>query len=210
MARQMAVRPRARTRDRVLSVSLALFNERGIAGVTTAEIAAGCGINEGNLYYYFQKKEQLALALFDRFMAALQAAAARPLGDPRDPASYAAYQRGWFDVMWEYRFCYRDGGTLRHVAPELRARVDAVTRQGQAAVANVFGLMRAHGLLDATDQEIAGLVANIWIVSSYWMDFRHGAGGPVTEADLAWGLRQVAMLYRPYLRGAGRMMITNQ
>ncbi len=199
MAVRPATRSRSSTRDRVLDVCLALFNERGLARVTTAEIAEAAAINEGNLYYYFQKKEHLALALFDKFAAALMEVAAAPLADPSDLASYAAYQRGWFDVMWDFRFFYRDGAALRALAPTLRERLQDITRQGQSAVRRVFGLMRAHALLRATDEEIEGLIANIWIVSTYWMDFRVGSGAVVTQQDLAWGLGQVEMLYRPYL-----------
>jgi AcrR family transcriptional regulator len=200
-AKPPPARAKSATRDRVLAVSLELFNERGIDRVTTAEIAEAAGINEGNLYYYFQKKEQLALALFEYFAAAALATADQALGDPAAPETYAAYNRGWFALMWDYRFFYRDGGALRAVAPALRERLTELTRRGQASVRRVFGLMRAHGLMRATDEEVEALIANIWIVSSYWMAFRHGGGGAITTADLEWGQRQVDFLCRPYLVG---------
>ena len=189
------------TRERVLQVSLALFNERGADRVTTAEIAQAAGINEGNLYYYFQKKEQLVLALFEYFAAATLAAAELVPENPADPAAYAPYQRGWFELMWEYRFFYRDGGALRALAPSLREALAALSRRSQAAVRRVFLLMRLHGLMQATDADIDVLIGNLWIVSSYWMDFRMAdRGGPVTREDLAWGLKQVEALARPYLK----------
>jgi AcrR family transcriptional regulator len=187
----------------VLEVALALFNERGADRVTTAEIAGAAGINEGNLYYYFQKKEQIALALFDFFAAALIATAERPIENPARPASYTAYQRGWFELMWDYRLFYRDGSTLRAMAPTLRARLAELTLRGQAEVRRVFSLMRAHGFMRATDDDIDVLIGNLWIVSSYWMDFRIvEQGAPVTPEDLAWGFRQVERLARPYLTEA--------
>jgi len=187
------------TRERVLQVALALFNERGADRVTTAEIAQAAGINEGNLYYYFQKKEQLVLALFEFFAAATIAAAELEPADPADPASYASYQRGWFELMWEYRFFYRDGGALRVLAPSLRDALAVLSRRSQAALRHVFLLLRANGLMHASDSEIDVLIGNLWIVSSYWMDFRLAdRGGPVTREDLAWGLRQVEALAAPY------------
>jgi AcrR family transcriptional regulator len=60
------------TRDRLIAVSLALFNERGPDRVTTAQIAEAAGVNEGNLYYYFKTKQALILAIFDRFEAAVE------------------------------------------------------------------------------------------------------------------------------------------
>jgi len=187
------------TRERVLQVALALFNERGADRVTTAEIAQAAGINEGNLYYYFQKKEQLVLALFEFFAAATIAAAELEPADPADPASYASYQRGWFELMWEYRFFYRDGGALRVLAPSLRDALAVLSRRSQAALRHVFLLLRANGLMHASDSEIDVLIGNLWIVSSYWMDFRLAdRGGPVTREDLTWGLRQVEALAAPY------------
>ncbi len=201
-------RPGSKTRDRILAVALALFNERGADRVTTAEIADAAGINEGNLYYYFQKKEQLALALFDFFAASLIETAERAIENPADPASYTAYQRGWFELMWEYRLFYRDGPALRGMAPSLRARLADLTLRGQAEVRRVFALMRQNGFMAATDDDIDVLIGNLWIVSSYWMDFRlveHGA--PVTPEDLAWGFRQVERLARPYLTDAAQIEI---
>ena len=200
MALKAEARPRSKTRDRVLQVALSLFNERGADRVTTAEIANAAGINEGNLYYYFQKKEQLVMALFDFFAAAMLATAETPIEDPSEPLSYTNYQRGWFKLMWDYRLFYRDGPALRGMAPRLRESLAELTGRGQQAVRRLFGLMRQHGFMRATDDDIEVLIGNLWIVSSYWMDFRlieHGA--PVAPEDLAWGFRQVERLVRPYL-----------
>lgn len=205
MSAQQAARPRTRTRERVLEVALALFNDRGADRVTTAEIAAAAGINEGNLYYYFQKKEQLAIALVEQFAAAVLETARRPLTDPADPAAYTDYQRGWFDLMRDYRFCYRDGAALRTIAPSLRELLAELTGRGQAEVRRVLGLMQTHGFLRATDEDIAALIDNLWIVSSYWMDYRLQGAAPVSAEDLAWGYRQVEMLLEPYLTEAGRV-----
>ena len=75
-----------KTRDKVLEASLELFNARGVRSVTTAEIARTVGINEGNLYYYFQKKEQLVTALFVAFEAEIRVTAAGDITRADDPA----------------------------------------------------------------------------------------------------------------------------
>ncbi len=189
-------------------MALALANARGLHRVTTAEIAEAARINEGNLYYYFQRKAQIAEALFALFAEATLAVAERAIAAPGDPAAYADYQRGWFRLMWDFRAFYRDATELRAMAPSLREAMQSVSARGQEAVRRVFADMRAHGLMRASDAEIEALVCNIWIVSSYWMDFRGiEAEEELRPEDLAFGQRQVEALYAPYLTASGQAVV---
>jgi AcrR family transcriptional regulator len=197
----MALGTMPKTRDRILHVALGLFNERGSGHVTTAEIAEAAGINEGNLYYYFQRKDQLAQALFELFEHAMLRVAEARIADPAVFESYGAYQRGWFRLMWDFRFFYRATPSASATGQALQGRLRALNATGQAAVRRVFLQMRENGLLSASAAEIDILVKNLWIVAAHWMDFRLMETGArdISQIDLAWGFRQVEMLYRPYL-----------
>ena len=193
------------TRERVLATCRDLFNERGPAAVTTAEIAAAVGINEGNLYYHFQRKEQILEALFSDFERRLEAVAtAHAAADGR--ARYAPYLAGWFTLMWEWRFFYRDGGTIFRLAPSLRARLKSLSDAGQDHVRQALAGMKAAGLLSAGSAETEHLIVNAWIVSTYWIDYLRSRRGldEVRREHLDWGAAQVASLFRPYLTEAGR------
>jgi AcrR family transcriptional regulator len=50
-------------KDEILAVALTLFNEFGIDGVTTRDIARKAGMRLGNLTYYFPAKNDIILAL---------------------------------------------------------------------------------------------------------------------------------------------------
>ena len=56
---------RKTTRERILRTSRDLFNENGYAGTTLSEIASALNIAEGNLWYHFRTKLDLAIALED-------------------------------------------------------------------------------------------------------------------------------------------------
>lgn len=47
------------TKQKILDTARTLFNESGYNGVSLRDIAKTVGISEGNLTYYFQKKENL-------------------------------------------------------------------------------------------------------------------------------------------------------
>ncbi len=201
---------RPSTRARILEACRHLFNERGAADVTTAQIAAAVGINEGNLYYHFNRKEQILEALFGEFERGLQNAAAADTAQVEDPSRYGEYLTGWFTLMWEWRFFYRDGGLVYRLAPSLRTRVQTLSDYGQDQVRIVLETQRRAGFINATSEEIEGLIVNSWIVSSYWIDYlrsRHGIAD-ITREHIRWGAFQVMSLFLPFLTPAGKAVMT--
>jgi AcrR family transcriptional regulator len=202
----------AKTRVRILSACRQLFNERGLSNVTTADIANAVGINEGNLYYHFQRKQQLIENLFGEFETNLRQVAAAHLTYGGDSNRYADYLVGWFNLMWEWRLFYRDGVAVYQLAPALRARVKSLSDYGQDHIRRAMkGMIRA-GLIRASADEIEGLIVNSWIVATYWIDYlrsRHGITR-VTREHIAWGARQARSLFAPYLTPLGSELMARR
>ncbi|WP_020203363.1 TetR/AcrR family transcriptional regulator [Cupriavidus sp. WS] len=209
MSADSAAARRPKTRERILAACLSLFNERGPMVVTTAEIAAAVGIKEGNLHYHFNRKEQILEALFDAFEHALRDTAVADLAQGDAPQRFAGYLSGWFSLMWEWRFFYRDAAAIRALAPALRARTEALADDGQRHVRRVFASMEAAGLLRATPAQLDHLVVNSWIVSTYWIDYlrsRHGIDA-LRREHISWGASQVMSLFSPYLTETGQALL---
>lgn len=187
------------TRTRILAVSLALFNARGLGRVTTAEIAAAAGIREGNLQYHFPRKSGLVEAVFAAFEAEALAVAGRMPADPAAPEALLGYQRAWFDLIWRYRCIYRDGIAMVDITPALRPRIHALRAETQALARGVFEAAVRAGRLRIAPEALGRLIDNAWIVSSHWMNHRLQGGTTLTEADLDWGFAQLRDLFAPYL-----------
>ena len=64
---------RRATRQRILEVSLELFQERGFRGTTMRDIARRAGIALGTTYNYFPTKEHLALYFFEQALERVMA-----------------------------------------------------------------------------------------------------------------------------------------
>jgi len=54
------------TREKILEAALALFRERGFEAATMREIAAKAGVATGLAYYYFDSKDAIVLAFYQR------------------------------------------------------------------------------------------------------------------------------------------------
>ncbi|NWD25726.1 TetR/AcrR family transcriptional regulator [Pseudomonas yamanorum] len=178
------------TRDRILVTCRKLFNTKGVSAVTTAAIAEAVGINEGNLYYYFKKKGEIVTALFERFAT-----------DQLDIAAKNQNLRDWFQLMWEWRFFYRDTMSIFALEPPLRARLQLLADQVQARSKLKLVEMIEIGQLKATEAELDMLLENCWIISTYWIEYLHSRHGisRITKKHLDWGYQQMAALFQPYL-----------
>jgi AcrR family transcriptional regulator len=199
-----------KTRDRILKAALALFNERGEAHVSLAQIAGKLGISEGNLWYHFRTKRDLVAALFAELEARIEANMSRAPAEfgPR-LADFAEHARQGYRDMWEYRFLYRhrfDPDEECELAQHIQQLIERAHRYTESILAE----MVRRKLMRATPSEISELAVNAWILSRYWLDYlqeRQGLARNIAEADLQAGVKQLFALYRPYLTEAARAQI---
>lgn len=54
-----------RTRLRIVERAAVLFNTRGVAGASMADVSEAAGLEKGGVYNHFESKDELALAAFD-------------------------------------------------------------------------------------------------------------------------------------------------
>ncbi|MDL2351928.1 MAG: TetR/AcrR family transcriptional regulator [Pseudomonadota bacterium] len=96
-----------KTRERIAETARVLFNEQGYGAVSTAAVAAACGIAEGNLWYHYKTRRTLLDAIGERFALAIEARLAlRPANDP--VGDYAAMVGALMAEFRDFRFLYRD------------------------------------------------------------------------------------------------------
>jgi AcrR family transcriptional regulator len=195
------------TRDRILDASLGLFNDRGPDRVTTAEIARSVGINEGNLYYHFKTKETLIKALFKKLEAEAAAFMTDSISNTATDASiYSNFMRRWFSIVWDHRYIFRNLPGIIAIAPSLREPSHALSTGMRIVVEATLRKMTDAHLIDVPEEDTPQLLANVWIVSTYWavhLSLQEGIDNLKPE-HLDWGLKQVASLFKPYLSNAAK------
>lgn len=199
------------TKDRILQAALRLYNDRDPSSVTTAQLAEEAGIAEGNLHYHFRRKADVIAGLFDRYEVAAQAVLNEQPAQWAQPFDLPRYQRSWFELIWTFRFLHRGSCQLGRLPPGLRARGWSVQQDIQRHVQKTLLAWHQAGYLSLYE-DIDTLIANLWMVAHYWMDYlamSRGTTAP-TQADLKWGIAQMEALCKPYLTPRGKQVLDSR
>ncbi|WP_284618994.1 TetR/AcrR family transcriptional regulator [Aquabacterium humicola] len=193
-----------RTAERILEVTLDLFNRFGEPNVSTTLISAELGISPGNLYYHYPAKDELINALFDRYERALSELlnAADNVGNVEDAWLFFHML---FELIWQYRFLYRDLNDLLSKNRRLETHFQFVLKNKSRAVGIVLnGLTRAHAVrIDAREADAVAnamvVVLTYWLSYEYVRDPRKALEPDSAGAALARGAYHVLSLLMPYL-----------
>ncbi|HVL57855.1 MAG TPA: TetR/AcrR family transcriptional regulator, partial [Burkholderiaceae bacterium] len=121
-----ARKPPRRTRERILELSLRLFNELGEPNVTTSAISEEMRISPGNLYYHFRNKDDIVNGLFEQFEREIdQLLVQAGRHEPNVENAWRLLQL-LFDMIWRYRFIYRDLNDLMSRNRKVETRFQAI------------------------------------------------------------------------------------
>src|SRR5439155_3018510 len=136
-----AKKPR-RTAERILEVTLDLFNRFGEPNVSTTLISAELNISPGNLYYHYPAKDELINSLFDRYEKSLNELL-HAADNVRNVEDAWLFFHMLFELIWQYRFLYRDLNDLLSKNRRLETHFQFVLKNKSRAVQSVLdGLSR--------------------------------------------------------------------
>ena len=203
-----AKKPR-RTAERILDVALDLFNRFGEPNVSTTLISAELKISPGNLYYHYPAKDELINALFDRYERALDELL-RAAGDVGNVEDAWLFFHMLYELIWQYRFLYRDLNDLLSKNRRLETHFQFVLKHKSRAIEAVLdGLGRGSAVrLDRRD--VPAVATSMVVVLTYWLSYeyvrdpRKALEPESAGATLARGAWHVLSLLTPYLEPAAR------
>lgn len=205
-------KPPRRTRERILELSLRLFNDIGEPNVTTSAIADEMNISPGNLYYHFGNKDEIIDALFEQFEHEIDELLDAPIKREVHFEDAWLFLHLLFEAIWRNRFIYRDLNDLlaknRKLEMHFRTILD---RKNKAARALCSALVRS-GEMSAGEREIEALATNMVVVATYWLSYEFSRNArrfndPQYQSDaMARGAYQVLSMVAPLLSESGRAL----
>ena len=198
-----------KTKERILQLSLQLFNERGERSVTTNHIAAELNMSPGNLYYHFRNKSEIIKQLMEQYQGETLQMLALPDDRLLDANDKIRYFQVLSSQLWAYRFLHRDVYHLVENNEDFSKMYPRFAGQVMQQGQKIYQAFVDAGLMQMTSSEIEALIINLWIVLTNWTNFLYMSGhitdSNTLEEKWVWqALRQMVFLEGAYLRGESR------
>ncbi|MDB5798548.1 MAG: TetR/AcrR family transcriptional regulator [Paucimonas sp.] len=196
-----------RTRDRILELSLRLFNEFGEPNITTSLIAEELVISPGNLYYHFRNKDDIVNSLFAAFHDEINQMLTVPSKRRANIEDVWIYLHRMFELVWRYRFFYRDLSDLLSRNRTLELHFKKILEHEIEVARALCNGLREEKEIEASAEQVDALAANMVVVGTYWLSWeyvrnpRRYTEQQMMADALARGCYQVLSLVGPYLRG---------
>lgn len=205
----MAKKAPRRTAERILEVTLDLFNRFGEPNVSTTLISAELNISPGNLYYHYPAKDELINGLYDRYETGLNELLHAADG-VRDVEDAWFFLHTLFELIWQYRFLYRDLNDLLSKNRRLETHFQDVLKDKARAIRALLDGMSRSGAVRIDAREREATATSMVVVLTYWLSFeyvrdpRHALEGEAAQQALLRGAHHVLHLLVPYLEPAQR------
>ena len=205
----MAKKAPRRTAERILEVTLELFNRFGEPNVSTTLISSELSISPGNLYYHYPAKDELINSLFDRYEKSLSELLNASDG-VRNVEDAWFFMHTLFELIWQYRFLYRDLNDLLSKNRKLETHFQWVLKNKTRAVKALLDGMSRSGAVSIDSREIEATATSMVVVLTYWLSFeyvrdpRKALEPENAQAALLRGAHHVLNLLVPYLEQSQR------
>lgn len=203
----MPKKPPRRTAERILEVTLDLFNRFGEPNVSTTLISSELHISPGNLYYHYPAKDELINSLFDRYEKAL-AELLNAAGGVRDVEDAWFFLHTLFELIWQYRFLYRDLNDLLSRNRRLETEFQTVLKNKTRAVRTMLDGMSRSGAMAIDSRQVEATATSMVVVLTYWLSYeyvrdpRRALEPQGAQQALLRGAHHVLHLLIPYLEPA--------
>jgi AcrR family transcriptional regulator len=198
-----------RTAERILEVTLELFNRFGEPNVSTTLISAELNISPGNLYYHYPAKDELINSLFDRYEKSL-GELLHAADNVRNVEDAWLFFHMLFELIWQYRFLYRDLNDLLSKNRRLETHFQFVLKNKGQAVQSVLAGLGRHGAMQIEPRDMEPVATAMVVVLTYWLSYeyvrdpRRALEPESASAALLRGAYHVLSLLIPYLEAGQR------
>lgn len=161
-----------KTKDKILSKALELFNEKGYNNITTRHIAADLNISAGNLHYHFKHSEDIIKILFSELILKMDAL----MNDLRIIENKTLedlyhFTFSTYEVFYSFRFIFMNFFDILKKIPVIESQYESINITRKDEFREIFeGFQKDHIFRNNVPDFILGsLTTQIFIIADNWL-----------------------------------------
>ncbi len=188
-----------KTKDKIVSAALELFNQQGERNVTTNHIAAHLGISPGNLYYHYRNKQDIVRAIFTRYSLELLERFTPVCGQTESLSLLKHYLDSIFSLMWKYRFFYSNLPDILRRDRELHREYIQVQQKLRENLVQITTTFIEMNLLQIDKEQMSSFITTLHLIASSWLSYQSSLSpsAMVTEEMINQGMIQMLSVVKP-------------
>lgn len=159
------------TKQRILDIAIALFNEKGVNNVTLRDIASALDISTGNLAYHYKNKDFIIEEAFGQ----MEAERDRVLAGVQQIPSFEDINAQLLPILQiteKYRFIYLDTIHLIRTYPNIAQLHRKNVEHSIKYIKAVFDISVGSGSIRPEEEEgqYFRLANTIWMIMNFWLE----------------------------------------
>lgn len=184
-----------KTADKILLISLDLFNTQGERNITSVDIANELDISPGNLYYHFKGKDQIINALVDSYIAKMNSLP-QPLDDDKAFYEYLFYA---LETMHLFRFLFQNIAELSQQYPSITKKMQKLSNSQRQYLKKALLAQKARGTLCGDEADIDLLLDIISLTLFQNLNYYQMQGDSVVDPNIVYRtLMTIYFSLQPY------------
>ncbi|HIF9176599.1 TPA: TetR/AcrR family transcriptional regulator [Photobacterium damselae] len=189
-----------KTRDRILAVSLDLFNRHGVSQVSTLIIATEMGISPGNLYYHFRGKEEIISTMISDLQHAITQLSAEYPNQVKEFDDYWPFMHTVMALFTHYRFLFRNLDNLNSQDQQMRRKIRSLVLKLRQITTDMINHLIELEKIHCDKQTVPLLADNLLLVSLNWLNYQTLLDDKYSDEELIrTGVLRIISLLEPYL-----------
>ncbi|MAT42894.1 MAG: hypothetical protein CL609_11170 [Anaerolineaceae bacterium] len=188
------------TKLQILQTATNLFNQSGTAKISTNTIAEEAGISSGNLYYHYKDKAHIIREIYEQMISSWEKAYDRAESRSTSIETLKRFIEDNFELLWEYRFFYRETVALINADPALLERHTEIIKQRFERQQNFLRQAENEGAFyfPEPDVKLDDVLTIMWIVANNYLVHLESMGQVVEYRDFENGAELVLKVLHPY------------
>lgn len=189
-----------KTADRILLISLELFNLHGEANISSVDIATELEISPGNLYYHFKGKEIIISSLFELYQQRMNKVLLSPKAKELTIDEFFYYLFLVFEISHDFRFLYRNPAELQEKYPQTAKGFRRILATKEKTFKNCLRKFNQQGLLIGDPAQQQKMLDLINLIATQTTNYQLLKGNNIDSGEYIYqSLGMILFALSPYI-----------